>query len=152
RFGRERNSSQPDDWRSVLQFRVGTSLFDWFFNAKTGYRAHFRKSPETGLEFNDAIVKMAVDTLQANAPQTLDVTLLALLDEEWQYIGTSETPRKQFLLSFAARLSKIWLCARLIEPTQIKQLPFGATGSKIRVLSPDDCWVAFYQELDADTW
>src|SRR5215471_9835160 len=74
RFGRERNSSQPDDWRSVLQFRVGTSLFDWFFNAKTGYRAHFRKSPETGLEFKDAIVKMAVDTLQANAPQTLDVT------------------------------------------------------------------------------
>jgi hypothetical protein len=149
RFGHEQNSSQPDDWRSVLQFRVGTCLFDWFFNARTGYRAHFKKSPETGLRFNEAIVKMIIDTINSRASQTLDVILL---DINYQNIGASQILREQFLLSFALKLSKIWLCALLIEPGQIKQLPFGATGPKIRVSPPDDCWLAFYQELDAEAW
>jgi len=149
RFGHEQNSSQPNDWRSILQFRVGTCLFDWFFNARTGYRAHFKKSPETGLKFNDAVVQVIVDTINAKASQTLDVTLL---DIKYTYIGTSKMTREQFLLSFAPILSKIWLCALLIEPGQIKQLPPGATGPKIRVSSPDNCWLAFYQELEADAW
>jgi hypothetical protein len=133
RFGREQNSSQPDDWRSMLQFRVGTCLFDWFFNARTGYRAHFKTSPETGLKFNDAIVQMTVGRINAKASQKLDVTLLNI---KYEYIGTAKIPREQFLLSFAPILAKIWLCALLIEPGQIKQLPTGATGPRIRVFVP----------------
>jgi hypothetical protein len=149
RFGHERNSSKLNDWRSILQIRVGTCLFDWFFNARTGYRAHFKKSPETGLKFNDAIVQMTVSTINAKASQTLDITLI---DVNYKIIGTSKIPCEQFLLSFVPTLSKIWLCALLIEPKQIKQLPLGATGPKIRVSFPDNYWLAFYQESDADAW
>ncbi len=49
RMGREHAKEQSDDCRAVVQFGVGVQLFDWFFNARTGYRAHFRGHYACGL-------------------------------------------------------------------------------------------------------
>jgi hypothetical protein len=42
RLGREHLDRDWNHVSAVVQFPVGTKLFDWFFNARTGYRAHFR--------------------------------------------------------------------------------------------------------------
>lgn len=38
--------------RAIVQFQVSPDLYDWFFNARTGYRAQFWVSPEAGTAFN----------------------------------------------------------------------------------------------------
>src|SRR5688572_15375600 len=51
----EFSEDRPLDCRAVVQFRVEPTLFDWFFNARTGYRAHYRTHPTYGIEFNAAV-------------------------------------------------------------------------------------------------
>src|ERR1700716_1759167 len=51
RFGREHLDEKWEHVRAVVQFPVGAKLFDWFFNARTGYRAHFRAHYKLGLRF-----------------------------------------------------------------------------------------------------
>lgn len=68
RLGREPAGSQWDDCRAVLQFEVGARVFDWFFNARTGYRAHFRVRYECGLKFNNQIVEALRLRLDASLP------------------------------------------------------------------------------------
>jgi hypothetical protein len=43
-------------WRTTFQLRVDERLYDWFFNSRTGYRAHFWHSCEAGLAFNAQMV------------------------------------------------------------------------------------------------
>jgi hypothetical protein len=145
RFGREQAASCSDDWRSVVQFSVGTSLFDWFFNARTGYRAHFKSDYKRGLKFNDAIIEVISETMNARIPDTFGVTQL---DANFQYCGTIVITRKAFIVSLASKLSKIWLCSKRIGAAgEVTMLPFGTGGPKIRVGMSD--WVAFYQDADA---
>ena len=42
RFGFDESGRDARDLRGVVQFPVGTLLFDWLFNGTTGYRAQFR--------------------------------------------------------------------------------------------------------------
>jgi hypothetical protein len=49
RLGFERAEGRNHNCRAVVQFAVGEGLFDWLFNARTGYRAHFRVAPARGL-------------------------------------------------------------------------------------------------------
>lgn len=66
RFGREH---VRDDCRIVVQFHVGDKLFDWFFNARTGYRAHFRAHHNRGIEFNNEIIEELRLRLDAKLPK-----------------------------------------------------------------------------------
>src|SRR5690348_11770053 len=55
RFGWEESGDPRGGFRSVIQFRAGAELFDAFFNARVGYRAHFRVSRDCGLRYNRGI-------------------------------------------------------------------------------------------------
>jgi hypothetical protein len=146
RFGREQAASCSDDWRSVVQFSVGSSLFDWFFNARTGYRAHFKSDYKRGLKFNDAIIEVIAATIHARTPDTFCVTQL---DAEFKYCDSIVITREAFMVvSLASKLSKIWLCSKRIEAAgEVKMLPWAIGGPKIRVGMSD--WVAFCQDADA---
>ncbi len=51
--------------RAVFCGTVGPTLFDWFFNAKTGYRGAYFDSPEAGLQFNRSLIDALAPTLTA---------------------------------------------------------------------------------------
>jgi hypothetical protein len=57
RFGSEEAEACPEDCRAVIQFRVTPQVFDWFFNGRSGYRAHFRAHPYCGLSFNSNLLE-----------------------------------------------------------------------------------------------
>src|SRR4051794_2284409 len=63
-FGWEFAGKQPSHHRAVVQFRVDPALFDWFFNARTGYRAHYRAHPDQALAFNARLVYALRDQLR----------------------------------------------------------------------------------------
>src|SRR5262249_47711843 len=56
RYGWEPNDLRRLHCRAIVQFPVAPILFDWFFNARSGYRAQFRVHPQCGLDFNAAII------------------------------------------------------------------------------------------------
>lgn len=86
RLGREHSRSQWDDCRAAFQFRVGAQIFDWFFNARTGYRAHFRVRYEFG------------ETLRPR----LDASLpLCVPGREFENCGKAQIP-KSFVIASCA--------------------------------------------------
>lgn len=140
---REHAEDQPQDCRAVIQFPVGSRLFDWFFNSRDGYRAHFWASPELGLEFNDR----AVDRLRS----TLNTSLSPVCNGwDWLY-GSQQAqqaaiPREILNRSLVPRLSKIWpRTQRLKHNGEFENVPLGFDGTVIlvgerrwRALCPDD--------------
>jgi hypothetical protein len=58
RFGFDESGRNAIDLRAVVQFPIGAELFDWFFNARTGYRAQFRYGWQKGLSENAHLVTM----------------------------------------------------------------------------------------------
>jgi hypothetical protein len=76
RFGREQDFTAPQNARVVVQFPVSDQLFDWFANARTGYRAHFRASPQRGMAFNDEIIQALRLVLMAALPASVQGRLL----------------------------------------------------------------------------
>jgi hypothetical protein len=55
-FHREPRHDNPAYRRAVFCASVQPALFDWFFNASTGYRGAFFDSPEVGTHFNRTLV------------------------------------------------------------------------------------------------
>ena len=51
RVAMEEARSNAKDLRAVLQFHVGSKLFDWFFNSRTGYRAAFRSGSRSARRY-----------------------------------------------------------------------------------------------------
>jgi hypothetical protein len=49
--------------RCTIEFWVSPEIYDWFFNARAGYRAPFWISPETGIHLNRAIVEAIIGVL-----------------------------------------------------------------------------------------
>src|SRR6266850_5583361 len=113
RLGREQRqgeASLPDDYRGVVQFPVGSDDFDWFFNARTGYRAHFRMRYEFGLSFNEQIIEVlrrCLDTLP-------DIVFGRLLNGAFEDCGPEEIPKLFLTRSLEPALSKVWFCTKLI--------------------------------------
>ena len=76
RLGWEPAHGEPEHRRGVVQFPVTPALFDWFFNARTGYRAHFRVHSECGLKFNTNLIERICQVLRKQLPTFMDVRLL----------------------------------------------------------------------------
>lgn len=49
--------------RAIFCATVEPTLFDWFFNTKTGYRGAYYDSPEAGLRFNRSLIDNLAPTL-----------------------------------------------------------------------------------------
>ncbi|MGF6606014.1 hypothetical protein OKW45_000914 [Paraburkholderia sp. WSM4175] len=125
RFGREHAEAQPDDSRAVVQFAVGVGLFDWFFNARTGYRAHFRGCYKRGLEFNKQIIEALRRCLDAKLP---DIVIGRELNKNFEDCGETEIPRSLLMDSLVPHLSKVWFCTKLTRPSQQRDSAVSTLG------------------------
>ena len=139
RMGREHAKDQWDDCRAVVQFYVGAQLFDWFFNARSGYRAHFRRHYSCGLAFNSQIIEALRRCLDARLP---DAVPGWELNSDFESCGDGEIPKSFLIDSLTPDLSKVWFCTKQIQQGgKIEYLPMGVLGPRI-LMSRDDSWAA----------
>jgi hypothetical protein len=149
RWGREqKRDDAPDDCRAVIQFPVNPQLFDWFFNARTGYRAHFRLDWKHGLMFNEQIIEAVRRCLEVKLP---NVVTGRQLKGDFADSGQVEIPKRFLMDSLVPHLSKIWFCGKLIgRDGGIQGLGSGGVGPRI-LLEGEESWPTLYRE-DKDAW
>jgi hypothetical protein len=144
-MGREHADGRWDDCRVVVQFGVGAEVFDWFFNARTGYRAHFRANYMLGLKFNSEVI----DALRGGLARLPDATPGRDLSGKFEDCGEVLIRRGFVLTSLVSDLSKVWFCAKRIQSGGgIELLPTGVVGPGL-LLNGDVRWAAPYREQDS---
>jgi hypothetical protein len=150
RIGRERATQERQDRRVVVQFYVGAALYDLFFNARTGYRAHFRAHYECGLDFNSDLIEALRSQMEARLP---NIVRGREFDFGFQNCGDAKIPKQFVMDSLVPDLSKVWRCDARIRPSGgVDELPPGVMGPKIVLLDDgSQTWSAFYRD-DADAW
>jgi len=109
----EQSDRCQTDERAVLQFHVGGYLFDTFFNARYSYRAMFYDHWESGLRFNDDIIKSLRNRVVAISCQNMPARRLTASFED---CGSVTVPRARVIDSLAPRLAKILFCSKLMQP------------------------------------
>jgi hypothetical protein len=114
--------SKKNQWlanRATIQFHVSAKLFDWFFNARTGYRAQFWLGAEIGEEFNTLLVRKLRDVIIDQLPSRISARKILVFatehSREEKDGGGCETDPNFIKESLHPRFSKIWLCERLIQ-------------------------------------
>jgi hypothetical protein len=148
RFGLEEARSNSNDVRAVLQFHVGARMFDWFFNARTGYRAQFCASWEAGLAYNFALIDALRKHVRALPYPTVTVRRL---NESFEDCGAIEATVSQLVDSLEPHLSMVWVTSSLIQESgRVAGLPFGRAGPRI-LLEQGNTWAAIYQD-DPEAW
>ncbi len=147
-FALEQAHRNPIEVRAVVQFRVGATLFDQFFNSTNGYRAQYRRSWQLGLTFN----RLTIENLRAVLSKSSATNWSGrLLNADFDDIGSTEIPRIQVLESLCARLSKIWFCTRLVTYNSgVRPLASGVGGPRLK-LDDGTTWAAPTRE-DVDSW
>lgn len=139
---------RPPDARVVVQFEIGCGLYDWLFNACTGYRAQFRLDPELGWEYNRELIDAFRGVLAARLPKTIKARRL---DGDFNDLGTIDISLKQVLQSLDPDLSKLWCCGRLLlGDGQVRDLIPSASGPRLRI-DAATTWPAFAMP-DPDAW
>jgi hypothetical protein len=147
RLGRECRES-GNDYRAVIQFHIGTGLFDWFFNGRTGYRAQYRAASNAGLAFNEQIITTLNCELDAGLSE---ICLGRALDYDFNDCGEVEIPKTFIVKSLAPHLAKTWWCGKLIEKDgRINALPSGVEREP-RIGLSDCSWPTIYRN-DDDAW
>lgn len=148
RLGTEQRSNGPANLRVVVQFPVGLRLFDWFFNARTGYRAHFRTHRDAGLDFNRRIIEVLRSRLDVAVPV---VVLGRQLDGDFKDCGPTRISKEFLMSSITQDLSKVWFCTELIGiDGGTTDLPTGIIGRRI-LLEHGTSWAAPYRD-DLSAW
>lgn len=133
--------------RAVVQFHVGSDLFEAFFNSPTGYRAMFRRGPRIGSATNAALVASLNELLAGTLPETVTAHVIEF-GLKWK--GPKTVPRSEFLRSLDPSLAKVWYSTAEIRSTgEIRLMPTGVSEGKIDVglayewaeirQNPDDC-------------
>jgi hypothetical protein len=148
RFGWERSELDWNDFRAIAQVHLGSNLFDWFFNARTGYRGKFRESWEAGVAFNAEIIEAIRTHVKGIADPTV---MVRLLDASFEDCGYATVPVDRISDSLLPDLSKVWFCTKLIrQEGGTACLPLGLSGPRI-LLDRGDSWAAPYRD-DSDSW
>ena len=119
RWGQEHAEKQSHDCRAVIQFHVGAELFDWFFNARTGYRAHFRSECTFGIDFNASMIDALRVCLQRQAPETII----------GRYGGLWRGSMLRVELSYEFPL-RLWCARRLRHPVDRRAGPAATLASQ----------------------
>lgn len=148
RFGLDEASQRPHDLRGIVQFPLGTLLFDWFFNSTTGYRAQFRIGRANGLTRNAQLIGELAAELGCFAETDI---VIHRYTSEFAYKESNQGKVSRVAATLDVKLSKVWTCDRLIgKAGQIENLRVSHTGPKL--LMPDTApWSSLYPE-DADGW
>jgi hypothetical protein len=115
RFGVDCHHGNP---RAIVQFPVTPEVYDWFFNARTGYRAQFWEGPDVGDQYNRRILTTLREVLEG-LPDQITARKIAV-----QIVGDSrdeidEGPitisREKIFQSLDPQVAKIWICERVIQ-------------------------------------
>jgi hypothetical protein len=120
----ERNSASRSIAGATHSLSVGRlcsfrspALYDWFFNARTGYRSRFWTEPNVGLAFNKRIVESMMQVLTRWLPATVIARRIEVIVEngsrQERDAGTIGIDRNEIVRSLAPDASKIWICERL---------------------------------------
>lgn len=141
-LGWEFRANKRSQHRAVVQFRIDPSLFDIFFNARTGYRAHFRAHPTSGLDLNATIISALREILATTLTSEID---LPEVDDGMKPHRMSQVTRDEFLTTLDPDLAKLWFGATPIGGAQTRAI--AVSGPKIRVGS--GYWASLYME---DAW
>lgn len=147
RIGRESAGKCPSDYRAVFQFPVGTNLFDWFFNGRTGYRAHFKTDPWCGLTFNATAIEGIREIVTNDFPAIVEGWTF---EEGCLNIQSHEIQKCFLLHSLHPYWSKLWSCDTRIAHPNTLQPNISRTGPKILIGSEE--WAAIYPDNDDDAW
>jgi hypothetical protein len=149
RLAAERSSADAHESRAIIQFWVGSKLFDWFFNCENGYRAQYRADPEIGLRYNDTII---VEARQLFLDLLPPVLTLRVLTPAFDDVGRENVATREWCKSLQPVLSKIWMCGVLIQTdgSQPTSLPTGMDGAHIKVGLTHD-WASI-SRAEGDAW
>jgi hypothetical protein len=129
------------DHRPVVQFPVSRTVFDWFFNGRSGYRAHYRAHSRAGQVFNAMLVKALTGVLERHVPATLTVPRVDILMRSH---GDATISRTDFLQRFEPRLSKLWWG---VQPVDALHRHHSVTGPKLLLGGTE--WPSLYMD---DPW
>jgi hypothetical protein len=148
RFVMDESGRDPRDLRGVVQFPVGRPLFDWLFNAQTGYRGQFRIGRENGLAKNaDLIRELRAELELSNAT----VVVIHRLTSDFKYKGSQPGTIGEVGATLDAAFSKVWICEKLITQSgTIQDLFVSRTGPKL-LFAESDSWSSLYPE-DGGGW
>jgi hypothetical protein len=142
RFGYECADENQNDHRAVVQFSIDALLFDWLFNARTGYRAHFFAHYKRGLRFNNRIVAALLAVLEARLPEGINARRIG---PGFTDRGPVQVPKDFLQRSLIRYLSKVWMCTKRIgSDGVIEALPTGVVGEP-NLLLPGKQWTAYYR-------
>lgn len=105
--------------RTIVQFPVDRDLYDWFFNARTGYRAQFWSSTGDGIAFNAAIssalAAQFLDRLSFPVPARKIVTIKTNGAREDRDAGSIALDHDLASKSLGCAVAKVWICERLMS-------------------------------------
>ena len=117
------------DRRVIIQFQVAPKLYDWFFNARTGYRAQFWISPTNGMSFNEKIIASLKAVLKARLPDSVSVRRIKVIPESGSRTesdaGIDHITRDLILRSLDPAESKIWIGERIYDPQGVENINVG---------------------------
>jgi hypothetical protein len=103
--------------RTILQFPVLPVLYDWFFNARSGYRSRFWIGPKTGLAFNAEIMAALKHAVGQHLASIVEARRIEVIVENGSRTekdtGTIDISREEIMKSLWPIASKIWVCERL---------------------------------------
>lgn len=123
--------------RAIVQFRVDRETYDWFFNAKTGYRAQFWLCPFIGIAFNKSVTEALSDALLQCLPQQVcarRIKVVVDVDRTEADVGCCTVSRKMIRTSFATDESKIWIAERRYDGPDITEIGFAVLSAAERCL------------------
>lgn len=150
RLGREHLDGDWSIERAVVQFHVGKHLYDWFFNGRTGYRAHFRAHHKCGIEFNNKILGALCAVLEAGLP---DVVNGRHIGPGFSDCGVVEITKSFLRQSLVPTLTKVWNCTtRIGLHGGTEEMPSGVSGEPKLILPDGRTWVAIYCADDDLAW
>jgi hypothetical protein len=144
-LGMEEVESNSNDLQGVLQFHVGAKMFDWFFNARTGYRAQHRASWQAGLAYNSAVIEALREHVRALPHPAVTAKRL---NASFKDCGAFEVTVSQLVNSLEPCLSK--LCVATVFIGSDAPLPLVGTGPRI-LLEEGNSWSTIYRD-DPDAW
>ena len=137
RVGVDSSENEFKENRAIIQFKVDPETYDWFFNARTGYRAQFWINENNGIDFNQKLVTVLRNTLLENILPSITARKIEVIkngdSREDHDVGEKSLTHDEIKSSLEPKTSKIWICERLIQ----------SDGS-----SPKNIWQAVLSEND----
>lgn len=136
--------------RVIFQFNVTPQLYDTFFSARTGYRAHYWAFPERGQQANAKLIQTLWTAMSSTLPDRVEARAIEVNEEGFQRVdldtGRTAIPRSLVQASFTHTAAKIWICERQMHGVQgplkvIREaregLPLSVVGWRARAPLPD---------------